>query len=456
MIIKKPCTFRKTKMKNRPIQVEIDNFQSIQNAKFEINGLTVLVGKSNLGKSAVVRALSHCLLNQSVVGMVRKGASHVRVKFDDGENEIVWEKGEKKINRYHINGKLYDKVERKQLEPIQNMGFGSITIGDSKLQPWYSSQFEPIFLLDKTGPQVTNFISEISRLRIVQDAIVFSARGKKKENDGVKGCDSELEQVYQKLDAFDDLDKIESLWADIEDQRNSIIEYESKVNSMKHFRSSLVENSEKIRSLLPSASVSLMDLELNDDMRSLSAMSSFNKELKELVKRIIPLRSITSIGNLESPDQEYKTWESISKFSSLPTKSNQVRKLLDINKVVIPDLESGFEEKISDLHSMKDFKRKIHDLEKGIQSSGADKIKIPEIDISNMVSDIHSQQDYMITLSRLHDEILKLKSEQSSVGKELDLVMSQLSEFNACPLCGQELNSDHSKEAAREVGIASV
>jgi len=119
-----------------PVQVRIQNFQSIDHVEFEVRGFTCITGKTNIGKSAIMRAISRSLLNDPVTGMVRKGAKYASVEMKSEGWGYLWEKGEKDVNRYEIDGKRYDKTGQNQLPEIEAMGFRSIRIGDDDLEPW--------------------------------------------------------------------------------------------------------------------------------------------------------------------------------------------------------------------------------------------------------------------------------------------------------------------------------
>ena len=175
-----------TENKLHPISVNISNFQSIENVDIEIYGFTCITGKSNIGKSAVIRSISSALKNSSVVGMVRKDEKFCSVSINTNGLDLKWEKGEKYSGRYELNGKKYEKIGQSQLKELVDLGYGSIKIGSKDVFPWHASQFDPIFLLNDSGPAVTEFISEISRLNILQNSITISLRRKKRSLDKVK------------------------------------------------------------------------------------------------------------------------------------------------------------------------------------------------------------------------------------------------------------------------------
>lgn len=148
-----------------PIKVRIQNFQSIEDLEFDIYGLTVIAGRSNIGKSAIVRALTSAITNSSIVGMIRTGKENSNVSIQSKDFSYEWEKGNK--TSCVVNGKEFKKIGQKQLDEVSDLGYGSVRVGQRNIYPWSASQFDPIFLLNDPGPAVTEFISEISRLNIL-------------------------------------------------------------------------------------------------------------------------------------------------------------------------------------------------------------------------------------------------------------------------------------------------
>ena len=60
------------------VDVEIRNFQSIEKATIKIDGFTVVVGRSNIGKSALVRAVKAALTGAPVSSFVRHSSGCLR------------------------------------------------------------------------------------------------------------------------------------------------------------------------------------------------------------------------------------------------------------------------------------------------------------------------------------------------------------------------------------------
>ena len=126
-------------MELQPVKVGIKCFQSIDVLDFEVFGFTAITGRSNIGKSAIMRAISRSIMNDPVINMVRRGEKFVTVELNSDKWGYKWEKGDGNgINRYTIGDRILDKTGQNQLLEIKEMGFGSIRIGDDDIHPWWA------------------------------------------------------------------------------------------------------------------------------------------------------------------------------------------------------------------------------------------------------------------------------------------------------------------------------
>lgn len=379
----------------RPIRVKIKNFQSIENLDFEIKGFTCITGKTNIGKSAIVRAISSSILNNPVVGMVRKGASFSSVELKGEGWGFLWEKAEKGVNRYTIEDKTYDKVGAKQLPEIESLGFKSVRIGDDEINPWFASQFSPIFLLDKSGPQVTNFISEVSRLKVLQDSVTISARGKKQSNDEASLKAKEASKIRSKQKALEPILTLKKVESELKDQIDSIGEYETRYKKAVFFKTSIEKDSLFVEKIFSVESVKIpkeLDVDLINKFKKLS---QFKNGLENSAKRIIKIKPILKVS---IPD-EIDTTEffKLKKFSSIPKLKTRVSKLESISSVTVP------EESVSEIEKLSNLKIFSYKME---GEKNATK---------------------------------KLKEEYSKIEEELISIENEISQIKVCPTCSKPI-----------------
>lgn len=159
------------------MKVQITDFQPFSKVELDVEGLTVIVGSSNVGKSALIRAISSALFGRAGDFFVRLGAKFSKVEINgapgalstDPTINIEWNKGPG-LNQFSVNGELYDKVGTDVPLLIQSAGYRDIPVGNEYLRPQVSEQFDRMFLLDRPGSFVNDTIAQASRLSVLLKA----------------------------------------------------------------------------------------------------------------------------------------------------------------------------------------------------------------------------------------------------------------------------------------------
>lgn len=198
-------------------KITIENFQS--HAHTEIgpaSGLTVLVGESDQGKSAVIRALRWLFLNQPRgSGFVRAGESNCRVtvEYDDGTQVGRARMGDDNVYLVSLPGQ----------EPALFRGFGvevptevreitgisDIDVGGESVVPNIAGQLEAPFLLGASGPMRASLIGMMARADFFDEALktaladVSRVRREKREND------ERLAELEEEISKFNGLPVLE-------------------------------------------------------------------------------------------------------------------------------------------------------------------------------------------------------------------------------------------------------
>lgn len=88
-------------MTDRLEAIRIRNFQSIADVSLDLGALTVIVGKSNSGKSAVIRALKAVARNGTFPSAVRAGSTRFDVTLSVGDTDVSIERG-KSLSTYRL------------------------------------------------------------------------------------------------------------------------------------------------------------------------------------------------------------------------------------------------------------------------------------------------------------------------------------------------------------------
>lgn len=204
-------------------RVTVRNFQAVQEATFELGRVNVLLGETNQGKSSLLRALQALFYNRAGHDCVHTGAEFAEVTgtFSDG-TVVTWQKGAK-VNRYLLNGAVYDKVATGVPEEVREaLGIWEVAFDkDMEEQLHYAHQHAPAFLVDPSwsGSRVSKVLGKLSSVGPVLLAIRETSNDLKRVKQEIESDGRAKERVSRELSDFAGLDAelarqeaVEGLW----------------------------------------------------------------------------------------------------------------------------------------------------------------------------------------------------------------------------------------------------
>lgn len=184
------------------MKIKINNFQSIKSVDLEFSGFTAITGKSDLGKSAVRRAVQTALFNTW-------DSSYRRVDSKKTFIEITTEKDCISVvksntdNQFTVNGQTHYK-----------MGKDKPNLPNYSEELNITTQLEPLFMVsykDTENTKILNNLFGIEKIETAQQYCSKDLREVKQNlkfyNDEKEKLDSEvceIEQEYYKLKEIDD------------------------------------------------------------------------------------------------------------------------------------------------------------------------------------------------------------------------------------------------------------
>lgn len=193
------------------IKVHIENFQSLEDVQFIIDGLTVITGSNNVGKSAVMRALRGVFQNTRGTAFVRHGADScsVSLEFSDGQT-LKWTKGRKRTDKptYIINGGKPIHPGQSVPDEVRALGVAPINAGNRELWPQVAPQFNQIFLLDQPGSVMAEAIADVKRVGFLNDALRQSSSDRRKASSLLTVRRSDEIRLQAELEQFEGLDEV--------------------------------------------------------------------------------------------------------------------------------------------------------------------------------------------------------------------------------------------------------
>ena len=147
--------------------VSIFNFQTHKSLHLDLEKVTTIVGPTESGKSAVVRALRWVCLNKPTgLGFLRVGAKEVKVSLEVDDHTVVRLKGKKNV--YRLDGEEYRSFGNDVPEAIAK----SLGVDDVNFQ----RQLDPPFWLTDSPGQVAKSLNAIVDLDIVDESLAHVGR----------------------------------------------------------------------------------------------------------------------------------------------------------------------------------------------------------------------------------------------------------------------------------------
>lgn len=202
------------------VKVRVQNFQSIEDATVVVDGLTVVTGPNNSGKSALMRAIRGVFTNAPGGPLVRHGCAHLTVTltFDDS-TEIVWEKGWEKpgrkgktVNRYTINGMQIAGVGRGVPPEVEALGVREISAASDRIWPQIAQQFDgTLFLVNRPGSAVAEALSDVERVGKLASALKASEKDRRAVNSELKVRRKDLLAHEERVQHYKGFEEVESL-----------------------------------------------------------------------------------------------------------------------------------------------------------------------------------------------------------------------------------------------------
>lgn len=154
------------------LRFRIENFQSIADQTIDLGGFTAIVGPSNLGKSALIRAFRAWAYNELHLSDIREGTKECRLTGEFlTENPyqvktIVFRKSAK-VNLYtvtFVDGTVreYPKIGTDTPDELKKLNFNLLTTErDEIFNLNFQSQLEGLFLVTNTPTTLTSFLNQI-------------------------------------------------------------------------------------------------------------------------------------------------------------------------------------------------------------------------------------------------------------------------------------------------------
>jgi exonuclease SbcC len=191
-------------------EIGLRNFQAHRRLDIELDpGVNVIVGPSDIGKSAVVRALYWLAFNQPAGDEFRSywgGRTVAMAKTVDGD--VVKRVRTHSENYYQLNDDKLGAPGRGVPDQVQQ----ALNLGPVN----FMRQLDPPFLLSLTPGQVAKELNEIANLKQVDNSISWLNRYTRQTQSDIREVEKSQARMEEELAALPDLDAVEKKLAKAE------------------------------------------------------------------------------------------------------------------------------------------------------------------------------------------------------------------------------------------------
>ncbi|WP_332690384.1 AAA family ATPase [Halalkalibacter lacteus] len=211
--------------------VRLENFQSHLDTYVEFSdGLNVIVGQSDSGKTAILRGIRWALYNQPRGSdFVRVSADFVRVTITFEDETIITRERTSSKNRYTLRKKGKEELVLEGFgihvpnEVMEAHGMSNLRIDqDNDLMIHLSQQLDGPFLLEQTSSIRAKTLGRISGAHFLDMAIRDTTKDLSQLNVRMKQEQAVIEKLQDELQPFSQLDELKSRLVDSEERVEKI------------------------------------------------------------------------------------------------------------------------------------------------------------------------------------------------------------------------------------------
>ncbi|NLW22343.1 MAG: AAA family ATPase [Tissierellia bacterium] len=458
-------------------KVILENFQSHKYTEIELDQyLNVIIGPSDQGKSAIIRAIKWAIYNEpSGDFFIREGEKEcsVTVVFNDST----------KIKRYRSKSKnVYYIYDREGNETVFE-GFGTkvpleiskktsmrkiMLDGDQSKPINIGEQLESPFLLSEKNATKANAIGRLVGVHIIDDALKDVLKDIRNLNIDIKKQEEILENLKNSLAKYDYLDDLSERVKQANDIINTIKEKQLRLNKLKELSKRLnridkenVVLKDYLNRLKNIDRVIDIERELSNKIGSYNYIRGKYNKLEDVKNQIkYNNRLLASLKNINKIEKIVKLidihYNKLNRLININTKKKYVKDNIIKNQELLKALQDTeklehinktIKEKYGNLVKLLNVKNKYDNINKSISLGQIyiEKLKdidsiynikdILEIKINRLETLLKCKKEYHILITKRSDTIKALTSREVEINSYLIQYKQILSKLKICPLC---------------------
>lgn len=426
-------------------RIELINFMSHEHTVIEpSNGLTVLIGPNNCGKSAVVSALQVLCSNPPSTYVLRHGAKEVKIIVEtDTGDRIVWSRKKSGSPKYEINGQLFDRLNRKVPDELHKiLRLPAVQADKETYDVHFGEQRSPIFLLgDREKAAAQFFASSSDAIHLVEMQTLHKNKVRE-SNHEVKRLKEDRQTLENEIEILTPVEKIRDAATECQQEYDELQKRTAKTEQlqsrMKQLGASLALSTllaarSKVLSVVPEPPEIVPTAGIKSSLLQLRRLQQKQAYVEKSRKALDALPNPPAINNTHALSR------SIDQLQSYDQQSVRFDKNLSILKRLkaLPPLEEvgGLRATIHKLSTASNRQKALAKKSKRLTNLG----EPPQLDSPKQLQTIIAS---LKETSEKHEQLSQLlaTTNQELVAAELAFE-AWIAEHPQCPTCGSELSA---------------
>lgn len=465
-------------------KIILENFQSHKHTEIELNDqLNIIVGPSDSGKTAIMRAIKWALYNEpSGDYFIREGENNVSVSLIFSDNTQLTRYRSKTKNVYEL---LYNNGEELRLEGFgtgvpeeikEAMGIYKINLDGKETNAIsLGEQLEGPFLLSEKTSTRASAIGQLVGVDVIDEALREVLKDVRSLNSTKRHLEGEIESLGEEIKTFDYLEELKTTIGKASTIRKKVVEYKGLLDKLNYDHEILKKLSDDIHRLEKiKERLSRLD-DIDGILTSLESkytkywqLSNYNRNLKKVMREIRNNEAL--LDKLKNMDEsmaiESKLIDFVKEHKSLLNTNIKYRRIKEEKRNLnnnIVDLWSYLKQedhliKIEDLYNrllkLNRLKERYLPVKISIDKGKNYIEKFEFIDDALEKDKVLGKNiDLLRKLNKLHDEILiinknivhegdRVDKTKSDIAELVDRYKTILNSIERCPLCLSEIHND--------------
>lgn len=465
--------------------VELINFQSHNHTEIEFDrGLNVILGNSDAGKTAILRAIKWALFNEPKGDyFIRQGERDVSVKVTFSNGVVVERSRTPSKNSYYLLDAEGQEMRfegfgldvPKEITDAIQMYKVSLDNSNNKVILNIAEQLDGPFLLNDQASMRASAIGRLIGVNYVDDALRTVVRDNKRINQELESLRASKDDLKEQLKEFDYILDYKDKFQKLSHIRDKIKELDQRLNLVSSLKeehdqfnleinkiSSLLENFknlENIDSIMPKVESNIFKKRTYESY--LDKLTRTEAEVATISNTLDNLKNIDSIyEKAKDIEIKEKKLDSYSKLlqqyransNLIDDTKNDLDSLKNIDK--ISDINNSLDEKINLFTKIFSSKEDLLAIDKKLNYgnnyiknfNNNDSIEKISEKLENKIRSLFVLSDFQRKLAELNNdyrfEANNLAEVKSNLNSYTESYEKTILEIGVCPFCYGEINND--------------